>query len=159
MRTESTRWASVALLTMAGVWLLQLGCGPCFPNRLLLLGDDVLNRMQGREFKALVRELVPRKVGTLIALPDAGYGFTYQDSDDWSALVTAGVITERDGAAFVLTPLPEGGTQEVPVTLGLKGDVGTEIRSGLAVGDTVVVPEADEGAAQFPQGGIPGGPN
>ena len=95
MRTESTRWASVALLTMAGVWLLQLGCGPCFPNRLLLLGDDVLNRMQGREFKALVRELVPRSVGTLIALPDAGYGFTYQDSDDWSALVTAGVITEQ----------------------------------------------------------------
>jgi len=74
-------------------------------------------------------------------------------------LLPAGVITERDGAAFVLTPLPEGGTQEVPVTLGLKGDVGTEIRSGLAAGDTVVVPEADEGAAQFPQGGIPGGPN
>lgn len=72
-------------------------------------------------------------------------------------LVPAGVITERDGRAFVLRPLPDGTTEEVTVTLGLKGDVATEVQGGLAAGDTVVVPEAEEGVAQFPQGGIPGG--
>ena len=72
-------------------------------------------------------------------------------------LVPAGVVTERDGRAFVLRPLEDGTTEEVAVTLGLKGDVATEVQSGLSAGDTVVVPEADEGAVQFPQGGVPGG--
>lgn len=67
-----------------------------------------------------------------------------------------GVVTERDGGAYVLAPLAEGGTKEIPVTLGLKGDIGTEITGGLAVGDVVVVPEAQDGAAQFPPGGVPG---
>lgn len=81
------------------------------------------------------------------------------DEVDDVLFLPPGVITERDGRAFVLTPGADGQTAEVEVTLGLKGDVGTEIREGLAAGDTVVVPEAEEGAAQFPQGGIPGGSN
>lgn len=72
-------------------------------------------------------------------------------------LVPAGVVTERDGRAFVLRPLEDGATEEVAVTLGLKGDVATEVQGGLSAGDTVVVPEADEDAVQFPQGGVPGG--
>jgi len=70
-----------------------------------------------------------------------------------------GVVTEREDGAYVQVPLAEGGTEEVQVTLGLKGDLGTEITQGLAPGDEVVVPEADTGAASFPQGGIPGEPN
>ncbi|MFM8895614.1 MAG: hypothetical protein ACKOE2_09625, partial [Actinomycetales bacterium] len=70
-----------------------------------------------------------------------------------------GVVTEREDGAYVQVPLAEGGTEEVLVTLGLKGDLGTEITQGLAPGDEVVVPEADTGAASFPQGGIPGEPN
>ncbi len=69
----------------------------------------------------------------------------------------AGVITERDGQAFVLRPGPDDTTEEVAITLGLKGDTGTEVTGGLAVGDTVVVPEADEGGSQQPDSGIPGG--
>jgi macrolide-specific efflux system membrane fusion protein len=67
-----------------------------------------------------------------------------------------GVVTERDGEAFVLRLLADGTTEEVQVTLGLKGDLGTQIQSGLSPEDTVVVPEAEEGAVQFPQGGVPG---
>ncbi|MFM8515450.1 MAG: efflux RND transporter periplasmic adaptor subunit [Actinomycetota bacterium] len=70
-----------------------------------------------------------------------------------------GVITERDGQAFVLRPGPEDTTEEVTITLGLKGDTGTEVTGGLAVGDTVVVPEADESGSQQPDSGIPGGSN
>jgi RND family efflux transporter MFP subunit len=68
-----------------------------------------------------------------------------------------GVITERDGQAFVLRPGPEDTTEEVTITLGLKGDIGTEVTGGLAVGDTVLVPKADESGAQQPDSGIPGG--
>jgi hypothetical protein len=45
----------------------------------------------------------------------------------------------------------------VTISLGLKGDTGTEVADGLSVGDTVVVPEADEGGSQQPDSGIPGG--
>lgn len=88
----------------------------------------------------------------------ASVTITVDEVDD-VLLLPPGVITERDGRAFVLRPLPDGTTEEVTVTLGLKGDVGTEIQGGLSAGDTVVVPEAEDGAAQFPQGGIPGGRN
>ena len=74
-------------------------------------------------------------------------------------LLPAGVITERDGRAFVLRPGPEDTTEEVTITLGLKGDTGTEVTGGLAVGDTVVIPEADESGSQQPDSGIPGGSN
>lgn len=71
----------------------------------------------------------------------------------------AGVITERDGQPFVLRPGPDDTTEEVAITLGLKGDTGTEVTGGLDVGDTVVVPEADESGSQQPDSGIPGGSN
>lgn len=43
--------------------------------------------------------------------------------------------------------------ERVPVETGLVGDAGTEIRSGLAEGDTVVVPTSPDS----PDGSIPGG--
>ncbi|MFM7808082.1 MAG: hypothetical protein ACKPEA_09160, partial [Planctomycetota bacterium] len=107
MRTERMRWVGVAVLATAGVWLLQLGCGPCFPNRLLLMGDDVLGRMQGRKFEDAVRELVPKKFGTIVKLPDADYAHVYRDTDEWSALLSAGVITKEElesGAAYDMDP-------------------------------------------------------
>lgn len=70
-----------------------------------------------------------------------------------------GVITESEEGATVLRQLPDGSTEETPVTLGLKGDLGTEVQGGLSEGEVIVVPEAQDSQAQFPQGGIPGEPD
>lgn len=71
------------------------------------------------------------------------------------------VIIERGGEAFVQVPAEDGTSTEVPVTLGLKGDRGVEVTSGVSAGDVVIVPETDTSASSgdFPQGGIPGSGN
>lgn len=68
------------------------------------------------------------------------------------------VISQERGETYVEVPGAEGETTRVPVTLGLKGDLGVEITAGIKEGDTVVVPESDEAntSGNFPQGGIPG---
>jgi macrolide-specific efflux system membrane fusion protein len=46
-----------------------------------------------------------------------------------------------------------------PVIVGLAGDSGTQITSGVAAGDQLVVTSTDSGSSDsgFPMGGIPGG--
>ena len=73
-------------------------------------------------------------------------------------LLPQSVISQERGETYVEVPGAEGETTRVPVTLGLKGDLGVEILSGINEGDVVVVPESDEAttSGNFPQGGMPG---
>lgn len=92
MFSETRRWLGVLAAGLGAVWMLQVACGPNFPNRLLLTGDLVLDRMQGRSFDLAVDRLKPARVGAMIALAPADYTPVEDLSDDYSALVVAGVI-------------------------------------------------------------------
>jgi HlyD family secretion protein len=72
-----------------------------------------------------------------------------------SALTTIGDRT----TATVLAD--DGTTSTVVVEVGLEGDTTTEVLSGLAPGDVVVLPEQEDsgnGGFTFPAGGLGGGP-
>jgi multidrug efflux pump subunit AcrA (membrane-fusion protein) len=63
------------------------------------------------------------------------------------------------GQRHTVTVLRNGRTSVVPVQVGLVGDNGTQILSGLSPGDTVVLPSvstANSGGG-FPFGGVGGG--
>ncbi len=57
----------------------------------------------------------------------------------------------------------DGTTEVVQVEIGLQGDSDTQVVSGLADGDVVVIPESDDSSTGFtfpgaPAGGLGGGP-
>ncbi len=69
---------------------------------------------------------------------------------------TAAITTA--GGVSTVTVRVNGVDSTVTVTTGLAGDTGTEITSGVAVGDELVVSTTDgSGGFTFPVGGIPGG--
>ena len=69
-------------------------------------------------------------------------------------VVPQGAITGSGERASVLLQGPDGTSESVPVTIGLQGDAGTEITAGVAEGDVLVIPSADD--LSFPEGGVPG---
>ena len=91
------------------------------------------------------------KVGQTAAIT-----ITIQTVDD-VLVVPTGAVSGDGNQTTVLrrSPGPDGTETEerVPVETGLVGDAGTEIRSGLAEGDTVVIPTSPDS----PDGSIPGG--
>lgn len=69
-------------------------------------------------------------------------------------VVPPGAITGSGDQATVLVKAPDGTTVSTPVTVGLLGDAGSEIVSGVDEGDVLVIPSAEE--LSFPEGGVPG---
>ena len=69
-------------------------------------------------------------------------------------LVPQAAITGSGGSASVLLRGPDAVAVSTPVTIGLQGDNGTEIISGVGEGDVLVIPSADD--VSFPEGGVPG---
>ena len=92
MFSETRRWLGALAAGVGAVWMLQVACGPNFPNRLLLTGDMVLDRMQGRSFERAVERLKPARFGSMIEFAPADYAPVDEYEDDYSALVVAGVI-------------------------------------------------------------------
>lgn len=69
-------------------------------------------------------------------------------------VVPQGAITGSGDRASVLVLDEDGQTVTTPVTIGLRGDTGTEITAGVSEGDVLVVPSAED--LSFPEGGVPG---
>jgi len=69
-------------------------------------------------------------------------------------IVPQGAITGSGDRASVLVQGPDGTAERTSVTVGLQGDAGTEVTGGLAEGDVLVIPSADD--LSFPEGGVPG---
>lgn len=69
-------------------------------------------------------------------------------------LVPQAAITGAGERASVLARGPDGVAVSTPVIVGLQGDNGTEITSGVAEGDVLVIPSAED--VSFPEGGVPG---
>ncbi len=61
------------------------------------------------------------------------------------------------GTTSTVTVLRNGRRITTPVRIGLEGDQTTEIRSGLAEGDRVVISSGSSSSSGFPTGGFPGG--
>jgi HlyD family secretion protein len=69
-----------------------------------------------------------------------------------------GAITTEGDRSTVELLAGDGTRSTAPVTLGIQGDVDTEITSGVSEGDVLVIPSAENGVGlTFPQGGVPGG--
>lgn len=69
-------------------------------------------------------------------------------------IVPPGAITGSGSTTSVLVQQPDGTSVPTPITVGLQGDLGTEVTSGLNEGDVLVIPSADD--ISFPEGGVPG---
>lgn len=69
-------------------------------------------------------------------------------------IVPQGAITGSGDRASVLVQGPDGTAEATPVTIGLRGDAGTEVTGGVQEGDVLVIPSADD--LSFPEGGVPG---
>lgn len=69
-------------------------------------------------------------------------------------VVPPGAITGSGAQATVLVKAPDGTAIATPVTVGLLGDAGSQIVSGVEEGDVLVIPSAQE--LSFPEGGVPG---
>ena len=69
-------------------------------------------------------------------------------------IVPQGAITGSGDQASVLLQGPDGTAERIPVTIGLRGDAGTEITGGVSAGDVLVIPSAED--VSFPEGGVPG---
>lgn len=69
-------------------------------------------------------------------------------------VVPQAAITGSGDQATVLIRGQEGQAVSRPVTLGLRGDTGTEIVTGVGEGDVLVIPSAED--VSFPEGGVPG---
>ena len=95
---------------------------------------------------------------------------TVTSGDDALYVPTAAITTATDGTSTVDVVDDEGATSTVTVTLGVVGDQGTEVLTGLELGQTVVLGEVvasettDEetqqggfggGTGTFPGGGTP----
>lgn len=64
-----------------------------------------------------------------------------------------------DGSGVTVRRVQDAGTDaervvEVPVTIGVRGDTGTQITDGLAAGDVLEIPDDADGSG-FPEGGVP----
>lgn len=99
-------------------------------------------RVQVSQAPAAVREGMTASVAVLI------------DQVTDVLVVPQGAITGSGERASVLVRGEDGVPVETPVTIGLQGDAGTEIVSGVAEGDVLVIPSADD--LFFPEGGVPG---
>jgi len=64
---------------------------------------------------------------------------TESSADDALYVPSAAITTGNDGTSTVKVVGNDGSTTTVPVTLGVVGDQGTEITSGLEAGETVVL--------------------
>jgi hypothetical protein len=75
-----------------------------------------------------------------------------------TTLVSSSAVTTL-GQRHTVTVLRGGQQSVVPVQVGLVGDNGTQILSGLNPGDTVVLPSVStaSGGGGFPFGGVGGG--
>lgn len=73
-----------------------------------------------------------------------------------NALFVPSATVQTTGGSSFVTVIQNGQQTQVPVTIGVEGDQTTQILSGLAEGDQVVIPSTT-GASGFPTGGFPGG--
>ncbi len=71
-------------------------------------------------------------------------------------LTVPSAVVQTAGGRSVVTVLRAGNQVQVPVQVGLEGDQTTEIRSGLAENEQVVIPTSSSGTG-FPSEGFPGG--
>ena len=103
--------------------------------------------------------LYPITVAVDSAPPDVGVGATASLSIQTSAkdgvlrVPTAAITTLGD--RHTVTVRRDGADAQLPVQIGIQGDTDTEVLSGLAEGDTVVLPSTTGGPAS---NGIPGAP-
>jgi multidrug efflux pump subunit AcrA (membrane-fusion protein) len=103
--------------------------------------------------------LYPITIAVDSAPPDVGVGATASLSIQTSAkdsvlrVPTAAITTLGD--RHTVTVRREGADAVVPVQIGIQGDTDTEVLSGVAEGDTVVLPSTTGGPAS---NGIPGAP-
>lgn len=70
-------------------------------------------------------------------------------------VIPQGAISTVDGQTTVEILQPDGTTIVRTITIGIQGDTLTEVVSGVAVGDELVIPDDTDGVS-FPQGGVPG---
>ena len=99
-RRAGLAWARAGLA--AGVVAAALACGDSFPNMFLLRGDEVVLTASPMSFQALVEPLVPKSVGTLVALPAARYEFISKQQDDGADIAAARAAGARSLAEFDL---------------------------------------------------------
>ncbi len=103
--------------------------------------------------------LYPITIAVDSAPPDVGVGATASLSIQTSAkdgvlrVPTAAITTLGD--RHTVTVRRDGADTQLPVQIGIQGDTDTEVLSGLAEGDTVVLPSTTGGPAS---NGIPGAP-
>jgi len=76
-RIMAARAGLAACVVAAG-----LSCGEYFPNQFLLQGDKVVLAASPFEFATLVEPLLPKSVGSVVALPEAKYAFVDARSDE-----------------------------------------------------------------------------
>ena len=99
-RHAGLAWARTGLA--AGVVVAALACGDSFPNMFLLRGDEVVLTASPMSFQTLVEPLVPKSVGTLVALPAARYEFISKQQDDGTDIAAARATGARSLAEFDL---------------------------------------------------------
>lgn len=99
-RRAGLAWARAGLAT--GVVVAALACGDSFPNMFLLRGDEVVLTASPMSFQSLVEPLVPKSVGTLVALPAARYEFISKQQDDGADIAAARAAGARSLAEFDL---------------------------------------------------------
>lgn len=99
-RRAGLAWAREGLA--AGVVVAALACGDSFPNMFLLRGDEVVLTASPMSFQTLVEPLVPKSVGTLVALPAARYEFISKQQDDGADIAAARAAGARSLAEFDL---------------------------------------------------------
>lgn len=86
----------------AGVIAAALACGDSFPNMFLLRGDEVVLKASPMRFAPLIEPLVPRAVGTIVAMPRGRYEFVNRKSDDGADLAAARASGSRSDVEFDL---------------------------------------------------------
>ncbi len=103
-----TAGARVALggLIVAGLAASLLACGFGFPNRFLLLGDEVVLEAPADSFATLVGEIAPTRAGELVDLGGGPFRHVAQSGDAGAdraaAEAQAGARTARDFREFDL---------------------------------------------------------
>jgi len=103
--------------------------------------------------------LYPITIAVDSAPPDVGVGATASLSIQTSAkdgvlrVPTAAITTQGD--RHTVTVRRDGADTVLPVQIGVQGDTDTEVLSGVAEGDTIVLPTTTGGPAS---NGVPGAP-
>ncbi|CAB4676117.1 unannotated protein [freshwater metagenome] len=86
----------------------------------------------------------------------ASIAITTEQVSDVLAVPQSAIFTVGDiNTVEVLRP--DNTSVKTEVTVGLKGDVLTEITSGVTAGQVLVIPTGGSGTSQYPTGGVPGG--